>query len=97
MHPFIHLGYGFEFGIPGQVAEGELAFSIFQPHTPILNRGRSGIHRRPSRRPDRVRATFVLYQVDWAWYLPLWPDIQVLAYSYSWREAADVRFFPSAP
>ncbi|KAF8259250.1 hypothetical protein EI94DRAFT_1813630 [Lactarius quietus] len=26
MHPFIHLGYGFEFGIPGQIAEG-LAFT----------------------------------------------------------------------
>jgi len=22
MHPFIHIGYGFEFGVPGQVAEG---------------------------------------------------------------------------
>ena len=28
LHPFIHIGYGFEFGIPGQVAEGELRFSV---------------------------------------------------------------------
>ena len=28
VHPFIHLAYGFEFGIPGQVAEGELGLSI---------------------------------------------------------------------
>jgi hypothetical protein len=43
LHPFIHIGYGFEFGIPGQVAEGELGFSIFKYHTSILNRGRPGI------------------------------------------------------
>jgi hypothetical protein len=30
VHPFIHLAYGFEFGIPGQVAEGEPRFSIFK-------------------------------------------------------------------
>jgi Questin oxidase-like len=24
VHPFIHLAYGFEFGLPGQVAEGLL-------------------------------------------------------------------------
>ena len=29
LHPFIHIGYGFEFGIPGQIAEGELRFSVF--------------------------------------------------------------------
>jgi hypothetical protein len=28
VHPFIHLAYGFEFGIPGQVAEGEPGLSI---------------------------------------------------------------------
>ncbi len=28
LHPFIHLMYGFEFGLPGQVAEG---LSIFGP------------------------------------------------------------------
>ena len=29
MRPFIHLGYGFEFGIPGQIAEGErVGFSM---------------------------------------------------------------------
>ena len=26
VHPFIHLAYGFEFGLPGQVAEGSLIF-----------------------------------------------------------------------
>ena len=29
VHPFIHLAYGFEFGIPGQVAEGEPSILIF--------------------------------------------------------------------
>ena len=28
VHPFIHLAYGFEFGIPGQVVEGEPGLSI---------------------------------------------------------------------
>jgi hypothetical protein len=28
VHPFIHLAYGFEFGIPGQVAEGEPGLSV---------------------------------------------------------------------
>jgi hypothetical protein len=32
LHPFIHIGYGLEFGIPGQVAEGELGLSIFKRH-----------------------------------------------------------------
>jgi hypothetical protein len=26
LHPFIHLNYGFEFGLPGQVAEGSPFF-----------------------------------------------------------------------
>ena len=29
VHPFIHLASGFEFGIPGQVAEGKPCFSIY--------------------------------------------------------------------
>jgi hypothetical protein len=33
LHPFIHLIYGFEFGLPGQVAEGS---SFFSPN--IFNR-----------------------------------------------------------
>jgi Questin oxidase-like len=35
VHPFIHLFYGFEFGLPGQVAEGS-SFSnpnIFDPQS----------------------------------------------------------------
>ena len=32
LHPFIHISYGFEFGIPGQVAEGEPGFSISKDH-----------------------------------------------------------------
>ena len=33
MHLFIHLDYGFEFGIPGQVVEGEPGFSIVKYHS----------------------------------------------------------------
>ena len=63
MHPFIHIGYGFEFGIPGQVAEGELGFSIGNYHTSILNRGtRPWDHCGPPRRPTRACATLVLFQ-----------------------------------
>ena len=40
MHLFIHL----EFGIPGQVAEGEPDFSIVKYHLSILNRNRPGSH-----------------------------------------------------
>ncbi|KAF8259247.1 hypothetical protein EI94DRAFT_1616695 [Lactarius quietus] len=75
MHPFIHLGYGFEFGIPGQIAEGELGFSIFQHK---LTCGRPGIHRRPLCRPNGACAIFVLYKDDSAWQ-PLWIDIKALA------------------
>ena len=97
MRPFIHLGYGFEFGIPGQIAEGErVGFSMVKSYASILNRGRPGIHRRPPCRPDGGCATFVLYQGYDVWH-PLWADIQALTYSRPWREAAYVRFFPSAP
>jgi hypothetical protein len=61
LHPFIHLSYGFEFGLPGQVAEGLLFFgsNIFDP---ILEGTRSCMDRRPQRGTNRAGATFVLYQ-----------------------------------
>jgi hypothetical protein len=62
MHPFIHIGYGFEFGVPGQVAEGELGFSICDYHTSVLNRGRPGERCSPPRRPTRACAALVLFQ-----------------------------------
>ena len=64
VHPFIHLAYGFEFGIPGQVAEGEPGFLIFQCHASVLNRDRPGNDRRPPHRPDGACATLVLLQAS---------------------------------
>ena len=74
LHPFIHIGYGFEFGIPGQVAEGELGFSVFKYHASILNRVRPGSHCGPPRLPTRAHTTLVLFQAYWAWHT-LWIDI----------------------
>ena len=52
LHPFIRLGYGFEFGIPGQVAEDDPGFSILNYPASALNRGRPRSHCGPRRRPD---------------------------------------------
>jgi len=51
LHPFIHLIYGFEFGLPGQVAEGSWFFgpNIFDP---ILEDIRSCMCRRPQSGTD---------------------------------------------
>jgi Questin oxidase-like len=51
VHPFIHLAYGFEFGLPGQVAEG---LSIFVPNIYDLIRKdtRSRMCRRPQSGTD---------------------------------------------
>ncbi len=64
VHPFIHLAYGFEFGIPGQVAEGELGFSILKYHASTSDRGRLGEHCRPPRRTDGACATLILFQAS---------------------------------
>jgi hypothetical protein len=36
IHPFIHIGYGFEFGIPGQVAEGLAITAVHRADQPEL-------------------------------------------------------------
>ncbi|KAF8262311.1 hypothetical protein EI94DRAFT_1602907 [Lactarius quietus] len=36
LHPFIHIGYGFEFGIPGQVAEGLAITAVHRADQPEL-------------------------------------------------------------
>jgi len=61
LHPFIHFGYGFEFGLPGQVAEG---LWILRPSVcdPTLNYTRPRLYCRPSGRTDRTSATFIFCQ-----------------------------------
>ena len=51
VHPFIHLAYGFEFGLPGQVAEG---LSIFVPNVydSTIKDTRSRMRRRPQSGTD---------------------------------------------
>jgi hypothetical protein len=51
VHPFIHLAYGFELGLPGQVAEG---LSIFVPNIcdSIIKDARPCMGRRPQSGPD---------------------------------------------
>ena len=51
VHPFIHLAYGFEFGLPGQVAEGS---SIFVPdmYDSIIKDTRPRMYRRPQSGTD---------------------------------------------
>jgi len=51
LHPFIHLSYGFEFGLPGQLAEGS---SFFGPNffDPIIEDIRPCMCRRPQSGTD---------------------------------------------
>jgi Questin oxidase-like len=46
VHPFIHLAYGFEFGLPGQVAEGPSTFGV-NMYDLIIEDARSCMCRRP--------------------------------------------------
>jgi hypothetical protein len=38
LHPFIHLAYGFEFGLPGQFSEGTWDISVLYIHDPMLKK-----------------------------------------------------------
>jgi hypothetical protein len=61
LHPFIHFGYGFEFGLPGQVAEG-LWIVCPSVRDPTLNFTRPRLYCRPSGGTDRISATFIFCQ-----------------------------------
>lgn len=67
LHPFIHFAYGFEFGLPGQVAEG---LSNLVPNIPrsIIKDDRSCMRCRPPSGTDRAGATFVLRQSSRTWH-----------------------------
>ena len=61
VHPFIHLAYGYEFGLPGQVAEGQLNFRPFI-YDSIFGDTRARMRCRPQGGTDRASSTFILRQ-----------------------------------
>ena len=61
LHPFIHLAYGIEFGLPGQAAEGWLNF-VPEIYDSIIKDVRFCTRRRKQSGTDRAGATSLLRQ-----------------------------------